>query len=545
VLNPVEWIVLGGVGVVAIIVGIRRHQPARAGPWLLLAGSVAALAAGDVCLALGDHGATDVLYPAMFAMSGLGLLQLTRGGALLVDRAHVIDLLSATCSGLLVVWAFVIGGRGRLGSLSAADLIADTVLLGVSLRLALPGRNRSAILLTVGAAAMLISDVAYPIAPNPLTRAGYVVLYVTWAASALHPSMTQLTTPSPASPAPWRGRWAALLGISVATPPLVLLIEAVSGIVRDGGAIAVACGVTLMLAITRLADSVAQHSLALSRERGLREASAALVAAADPRAVNDAVCAGIAQLMPPHTVHKVVLAEDDGQLAAEHQPPDIGPCPRSWWVRGADPDTETATLVCPLWLEPLSTARPYGGALLVTGRREQLAVGRDTLLVLAGQAALALDRISLVEAVGRRDSDLYLRAVIQNASDIMLVTDEDQRIRYASPALRAMLGSDDLPPLAVLLDLVHAGDHAEVGQALRSGGDGIVFCALERPDTSQVLVELTYRDLRGDRLVRGYVITMRDVTDCRPPDEQVPDLERVDALPARLNRRGVRHRFRQ
>jgi PAS domain S-box-containing protein len=193
----------------------------------------------------------------------------------------------------------------------------------------------------------------------------------------------------------------------------------------------------------------------------------------------------------------------------------------------------------------LSTARPYGGALLVTGRQEQLAVGRDTLLVLAGQAALALDRISLVEAVGRRDSDLYLRAVIQNASDIMLVTDEDQRIRYASPALRAMLGSDDLPPLAVLLDLVHAGDHAEVGRALRSGGDGIVFCALERPDTSQVLVELTYRDLRGDRLVRGYVITMRDVTDGRPPDEQVPDVERVDALPARLNRRGVRHRFRQ
>ena len=44
--------------------------------------------------------------------------------------------------------------------------------------------------------------------------------------------------------------------------------------------IAVAGGITLMLAITRLTDSVAQASRALSRERGLREASAALVAAA-------------------------------------------------------------------------------------------------------------------------------------------------------------------------------------------------------------------------------------------------------------------------
>jgi PAS domain S-box-containing protein len=541
VLSPVEWIVLGSVGIAAIIVGIRWRRPVRVGPWLLLSGSVAALAAGDVCLALGRHDPTDVFYPAMFALSGLGLLQLTSGGAMLVDRAHLIDLVAATCSGLLVVWAFVIGRGGRFGSISAADLIADTLLVGVAIRLAVPGGNRSAILLTVGAAAMLVSDIIYPMAPSALTRGGYVVLYLTWGASALHPSMTHLTESAPARPAPWRVHWAVLLGISVATPPLVLLIEAVSGTVRDGALIAVAGAVTLTLAIARLADSVTQHSRALSRERGLREASAALVAASDLSGVNDAVRAGIAQLMPPTAVDEVALDEDDGQLAADTQPPDVGPSPRSWWV--VDRDGGTATLVCPLWLEPLSSARPNGGALVITGRRGQLAASRDALEVLAGQAALALDRISLVEAVGRRDSDLYLRTVTRNTADNMLVIDEDQRIRYASPALHAMLGRHDLQPLATMLDLVHPADRAAVAQALCSGGDGLVFCALERPDASQVLVEVTYRDLRGDRLVRGYVVTMRDVTNGRPPDERVPEVDRVDVLPGWLKRRGAQHRF--
>ena len=59
-----------------------------------------------------------------------------------------------------------------------------------------------------------------------------MVLYLAWGAAALHPSMVRLTTPMPARPAPWRGRWAALLGMSVATPPAVLLIEAITGTVE-------------------------------------------------------------------------------------------------------------------------------------------------------------------------------------------------------------------------------------------------------------------------------------------------------------------------
>jgi PAS domain S-box-containing protein len=544
VLRAIEWILLGTASTAAIIVGVRWHRPVRLAPWLLLAGSVASLAIGDVFYALDRHIAAELCYLALFVLVTLGLLLLTRGGALFVDRARLVDVLAFICSALLVVWVFIIGSYGKMGQISAADLIGDLLLLVVAVRMtAVAWKNWSAILLTTGAVGMLVSDVAYPLAPGVLTESGYILLYLAWGAAALHPSMSRLTVPAPIRPTPWRGRWAALLGASVATPPLVLLFEAVRGSVKDGVAIAVASGLTLMLAITRLADSIAQTSQALSREQVLREASAALVAAADLPAVDEAVRAAVTKLMPPDAVRRIVFATDDRQLVLESVPPAPAGQSRSWWAPEDKPGGEPF-LVCPLWLEPLAVARPSGGALVLSGRWEILDATRDVLEVLAGQAALALDRISLVEAVGRRDSDLYLRAVIRNTADIMLVVDSDQRIRYASPALRELVGIEEISPLATLYDLVHPDDRTQVRQALQSDGDGTVYCALQRSDQSQVLVEATYRDLREDRLVQGFVVSMRRSAAGHMPDERLPDVDRLDELPAWLNRRSVQHKFR-
>jgi PAS domain S-box-containing protein len=438
----------------------------------------------------------------------------------------------------------MIGSGGPIGKISAADVIGDLILIGVAVRLVLAaGRNVSASLLLAGSIGMLAADILYPLVPGALAEGGYVVLYVTWGLAALHPSMTRLTEPLPPRPTPWRGRWAALLAVSVATPPLVLLIEALSHRVEDGVVIAVAGGITLLLAITRLTDSISQNSQAAARERGLRTASGALVAAADVPEVDEAVRAAVAQLMPPQSVRSVGFATDDRDPALAGLPsPPSGDSARSWW---ASDTGEEATLVCPLWLEPLAVARPSGGALVLTGRRDVLTVSRDALEVLAGQAALALDRITLVEAVGRRDSDRYLRTVISNTAELMMVIDEDQRIRYASPALHALLGDEGLSPLATLSDLVHPDDRSEVRRAFHTNaGDGTLFCSLRRSDDSQILIEATYRDLREDRLVQGYVVTMRNVTEAHDPVEKHPRRDNVDELPAWVNRRSARHKFR-
>jgi PAS domain S-box-containing protein len=540
--RAIEWILLGAGSCLAIVVGIRWHKPVRVGPWILLAGSIASLAIGDIFYAMDAEGTAEAFYLSMFLLVAAALVQLTRLGSLLGDRARLIDLLAASCTTLLVVWVFLIGDQGNIGKISAADVIGDLVLTAVAVRLVLAaGRNVSACLLLAGSVGMLASDIIYPLAEGPVTEVGYIVLYVAWGLAALHPSMRKLTEPMPPSPSQWRGHWAVLLCASVATPPTVLLIEALNGGVRDGVVIAVVGGITLLLTITRLADSVAQNSRAASRERALRTASGALVAAADRHAVKEAVHAAVGQLLPATSV---VFATDNRELAESGlatQPSEAAPGRRSWLV---NEDGDYGTMVCPLWLEPMAVARPSGGALIVTARRDVLAVSHDALAVLAGQAAMALDRIMLVEAVGRRDSDQYLRTVISNTAELMLVIDDDQRIRYASPAVRKLLGMDELSPLATLTDLVHPDDQGPVRRAFQSNGDGKLFCSLRRTDETQILVEATYRDLREDRLVQGYVVTLRNVTAGHDPQEQHPHRDHLDELPAWVNRRSAQHKFR-
>ena len=85
----------------------------------------------------------DVCFYAMFVLVACSLLQLTRGGAILVDRARLIDLLAFACSTLLVVWVFVIGDAGRIGNVSAAYVIGALLLLAVAGRLVAVGRPTS------------------------------------------------------------------------------------------------------------------------------------------------------------------------------------------------------------------------------------------------------------------------------------------------------------------------------------------------------------------------------------------------------------------
>jgi PAS domain S-box-containing protein len=552
--SAVVWAVIGLVSAVSVVVGVRRHRPLRSGPWRLLAASIVALAVGDVAFALGADVLSDVSYLAMFPLVTVSLMYLTRGGVVLVERARLLDLLAFACAALLVVWVFVVGAGGGLGPISAADTIGDLLLVAVAGRLAVAaGRNPSAILIVLGAVGMLVSDVVYPLAPGHPAELGYMVLYLAWGAAALHPSMVRLTAPAEDRPTPWRGRCSVLLGVSVGTPPFVLLVEAMTGGVRDGVVIAVSSGLTIVLAITRLGDSLEQHSRALGREQGLREASAALVGAADVPEVDVAVRAAVRSLLPPGTAHRVVFATDDRELALRALPSAVSEGhTRSWWLSDADPYDTTAgfesTLVCPLWLEPLAVARPRGGALVLMGPRDALSITRDALEVLAGQAALALDRIALVAAVSLRDSDHYLRAVIQSTSEIMLVTDDDHRIRYASPALSTLLGAE-LPPFALVSDLVHPDDRGMLDRALDAdehddpAGDRI-YCTLQRPDGTQVPVAGTLRDLRRDRLVQGFVITLEDLSDSLDRAQFEPYREGNDDVPAWVNRRSVRDKFR-
>jgi PAS domain S-box-containing protein len=131
---------------------------------------------------------------------------------------------------------------------------------------------------------------------------------------------------------------------------------------------------------------------------------------------------------------------------------------------------------------------------------------------------------------------------------VVLIVDDDERIRYASPSLPTLLGGDP-PTFAKLADLVDAGDYPQVARTLTaaqraSEQDGARDCwSMRRRDGTRMLVEVDCRDLRRDRMVRGFVFTMRDVTERRRHEQEL--IQRaLRTSPAGQNRRSSADKFR-
>ncbi len=155
-------------------------------------------------------------------------------------------------------------------------------------------------LLATGVAGLLFADVAYGLIQlnanwsvgGPIDL-GWVVLYATWGAAGLHPSMVALTEPRVAYPAQMGRLRLALLAVSALVAPATLLIEASGGQVRDAPVIAALSALVFLLVLVRLADVASTHRRALAREQGLRHAADALVSATDLTEVRTAVHAAV------------------------------------------------------------------------------------------------------------------------------------------------------------------------------------------------------------------------------------------------------------
>jgi PAS domain S-box-containing protein len=572
------WAVIGLVGAAAIGYGAARHAPAGRVSWWLLAGAVLAMTLGDTLYALAGAGdgvtgaLADVSYLAMFPLLGIGLVRMTRATVVLTDRTRMLDLMTFACAAGLAAWVTVISPaivstrlNGVEKPLLAAYALGDTLLLIAMVRLAVAARRSwSVALLLTGACGLLVGDAAYALSqlgggwrPGQPAELGYLVFYAAWGAAALHPSMTVLTQPVDAWPTRLPGRHAALLAGSLAVPPALLIGQALTGGVRDALMIGVTSLMMLFVVVIRLGDALGRYRNGLVRERALREASGALVGAADAAQVRAAARSAVAALLPAGQRYEVVtVAPHDGWLPpvpAERRTrlidlALIDPAVRDRLAAtGGDGDEAAdgeldAALVCPL--EPSGGPGGRSVALVVAGPRAALATTRNAIEVLASQVALALDRIWLTEAMGRSDTDRYLRAVVANAAEAVLIVEPSGEIRYASPSLATVV---DLDPSALptLRELVAATDRDRLEDTLRrAGADGARdVWTLRGADGGRATVEVRCRDLRADRMVRGYVITLRDVTQQRRAER---DLIRqtLEATPAGQNRHSSATKFR-
>ena len=606
---------VGFVSVAATVYGVRVHRPQRAYAWWLLAGGIFVFAVGDALYliatgpligsASAESGTgSDVFYLLMFPLLGAGLLGLTRANSGARDRSGLLDFLVFSTAALLLLWIsllhpFVVtpGPMTYERSVLSAYALAGALVLAATARLLVTARNPAALLLVVGAVGMLGGDVAYGAAvldgswrsggPEEL---GWFAFYVAWGAAALHPSMAALTERAdPPQTEVGRTRL-ILLGLAAVFAPAILLVEALTGEVREGAIIAVASGVSFVLVLHRLSDAADAHRFAVARERTLRLAGAALVSARDAADVELAVRGAVGRLLPAHP-HRLVLSvnRSDGIPAAAtsiwgpavaagsayYPPPSVATARRSRLLRvrtlqpalvGQLGGFETAVL-CPLVLDERATGVPRVGAMLVAADPKVFPTLCDSLEVLASQVALALERISLNQEINRRESEEYFRSLVQHTADVILIVDETQRVRYASPSVTAVLGveAQDCEDLG---SFVHPEDQANLlalltraeavpdgpgpggagpdgagrdGVRLRQPGEWTDWTA-RRLDGELAQLEVSCRDLRRDRAVRGFVLTMRDVTERRRLERELSHRAVHDTLTGLANRASYQDR---
>ncbi|MFI9327089.1 EAL domain-containing protein [Kitasatospora sp. NPDC052868] len=599
-INPTQriiwWTGIGLGGVAAIVVGVRLNRPSHPLFWYLLAAANFCFTAGEVVqviqmqfLHLGNPfpSVADGFYLAEYLLYAAGVLGFIRWRTAHQDRASLLDALILTMGLALLAWIYLILPYARNPDLtwfqravSIAYPLGDVVVLALLLRLLVPrgGSSRSLQLLTFGTIGILVSDVLYGLIQlhgdwhiGTAVDLGWAAFYTAWGAAALHPSMVELTRPIPTQQPDLSVGRLALLAAASLVAPTILIIESVNGNTNNAGVIGAFSALLFLLVLARLALVVNARRQAIARERALREAGASLTAAVSVEEVADAVQAAASTLMPAEPGHVALLAVTEaGVLHVRHAERGATQHPlgvsndsdealalaayretRLLPVEDIGNDLATrldgmpSALICPLTLAERPSGDPLIGALIVTGTEQELTSLWSSLEILAGQAALAVERVMLSQEITRRNSEAYFRTLVQSASDVILILNADDGVRYASSSAERVLGYPDLDG-ALITDLVPPEDSRAVGSALArmrsldGSADGRdqqrEHWRLLRHDRTPIEAEVRCNDLRGDPTVGGLVLTLRDVTEQRQMERELTHRAFHDSLTGLANR---------
>jgi len=568
-LHMLLWSAIGAASAGAVVLGVVRNRPRRPLPWVLIAAGLLAFTLGDTTYnfltSVLDQeqpfpSAADAIYLGLFfPLLAAGVVGLARSGAANRDRASLLDALALTVGVGLLFWLFLIDPHVTSDEpvldrvISVAYPLCDILLLAVTARLVTAVRwSPAVLLLALGGSGLLVADVLYGISQlggtwligGPVDL-GWIVFYACFGLAALHPSMTALTAPRLLPTTGLEPGRLIVVALSTLIAPIVVVVEAANGSVRNAGVAAVVAGLMFLLVMARLFAAMNAYRAAVARERGLRQAAVALVAATTVHEVDAVTRTTVAGLFPAGTPHRAVL--HTGSTLA-HDDPGHGPA-RIQLVatRTLDPDIGVrlrafdTVAYSRLVIGEAPSIRDHG-TLFVAAGDQALAVLRESLHVLSTQTASALDRIALNEEIGRRNTEVYFRTLVQNASDVILIVDDAGTVTYASPSAASVFGRPEVTglPLATLVEPANAQSRRShtgaIVDASSRNGSSITDWLVIRGDGARVQVEASTRDLREDPTVAGIVVTLRDVTERRQLEEELTHRAYHDDLTGLPNR---------
>ncbi|HEY7511658.1 MAG TPA: PAS domain S-box protein [Vicinamibacteria bacterium] len=194
------------------------------------------------------------------------------------------------------------------------------------------------------------------------------------------------------------------------------------------------------------------------------------------------------------------------------------------------------------WLDEAGAVQGAVGIMMdITERRvilERLRKSEAHLRTVLGQREHA-------EAALRR-SEEHFRSLIENASDLIVVTDAGGGITYLSPSVERVLGHRTMHLLGGgLLELVHPEDQGRLQQALADAARRGTLAdpmavRLGHADGSWRTAEVLARRQLADR-GEGLVITARDITERETLEAQLLQAQKIEAV-GRLAG-GIAHDF--
>jgi len=542
--RAIVWLVAGVVAVAALFVGPVLGGLDRLPAWRLLAfAGLLLLASNYVALDDDLHGditvpsTVDFLACGAYPLAAVAVLVIAMRGSPLALWARLLDTLIVLAGLSLFTWTLlVVPLAGSFMPSTVVRAYAVTYALGDAFILVIlgrllypePRRAPAAVwLLLAGTTGMLTADVLFSLvelgamrfAHDSALGIGQTTIWLAglsfWGAAALSPSAAALVQPVTATAyvpesAPSMRR-TVLLAIAALAPLVALLLGALFHQHSEGQAIVVFGTVIALLLVLRLSIALAQAEARLRAEQTLGAAAGRLAAASEAREILGTVIDSANLLAGPGEPRIAVAAADGDRLLAlaEH----VESTGATDWIARSLGDRPHVTLGS----ADESTAAGAGFALGVTEGPGGLGERIGPLRILASQASLALSRLGLTREISRRDGEAYFRALVDDATDAIVLVEQSGHVRYASPSAAALFREPD--PTAVDLATLFGPEYAEwlltkaLAEPPGEGGSGTrMDWGLDRPGAGRLELEVACSDLRTDPAVRALVLTLRDVT---------------------------------
>jgi diguanylate cyclase (GGDEF)-like protein/PAS domain S-box-containing protein len=554
--------VLGFSGVVAIVAGIRIHRPkARAAWWLFVVGQFLFFS-GDLYTYTYPNASFpsigDAFYLAVYPALMAGMVVLVRRRNPRRDPAAFIDAAILTIGIGLISWVFLIAPNIHLSGLSwpakavsVAYPLGDVLLLAAAIRLAVDaGRRAPAFYFLVSSiVCLLATDSAYNYAilkdtyshSQLIYDAGWILYYLLWGASALHPSMRVLEEPATDSRARLTSVRLALLGAACLISPSIRFFQSIDN--ADVLVLIVASAVLFLLVVTRMAGLVRQEERIVDRERTLRSAGVDLVGAAGNDQIYEAAISGVRRLLGDESPVRLALVGEEGPAVVGSSDEHTWSLSETTfdWLRDHSTVDRIPYAELPqqarsdlrldgghtVLIVPLSIQSEVRGLLVVCSALEVRVDVARSFEALGLQVSLAVEGASLAEDLHRRQSEARFRSLVAHSSDLITVLDANGIVTYQSPSIERVLGyrADEVEGTRFGW-LLSEADRSRLDQLVAGDGGGSTDahtfeCSLVHRDGTSLRFEVQHTDLLQDEHVGGIVLNGRDVSERKAFEEQL------------------------